>query len=144
MKKIAALAMAALLVAGLAGIASARGRWGGSGMGYGPGDCRENRDWVGDDRPASRRGGRGFGPEFCPNCPGNEGAGRFGAAVEKSEDAEEIVAGYIESTGNPNLKVGKVVEAGRDFEVEIVTKDGSLANKVFVEKRTGRMVPAYR
>ena len=43
-----------------------------------------------------------------------------------------------------NLKVGKVTEAGRDFMVEIVTQDGSLANKVYVEKRTGRVVPAYR
>ena len=143
MKKVAALAMAVVLVAGLAGIASARGRWGG--MGSGPGSCWENRDWDGDERSLSRRGGgRGPGPEFCPDCPNSEGAGRFGSAPESAEDAAGIVAGYIERTGNPNLKVGKVLEAGRDFEVDIVTKDGSLANKVYVEKRTGRMIPAYR
>ena len=50
----------------------------------------------------------------------------------------------LERRNNPNLQVGKVTEAGRDFEVEIVTKDGSLANKLFVEKRTGRIIPAYR
>ena len=63
--------------------------------------------------------------------------------MDKAETAAEIVAGRLEDTGNPNLKVGKVTEAGRDFEVEIVTKDGSLANKVFVEKATGRIIPAF-
>jgi hypothetical protein len=42
------------------------------------------------------------------------------------------------------LKVGKVTETGRDFEVEIVTQDGSLANKLYVEKNSGRIVPAYK
>ena len=51
---------------------------------------------------------------------------------------------FIGRTGNPNLKIGKVTEAGRDYEIEIVTQDGSLANKVFVEKSSGRVISAYR
>ena len=153
MKKILAVAMAAALLGGAVSMASAHGSWGrgsddegrgqgrrqmmydrdfdGKGRGFGPGSCREN---------GPRRGGCDS-PGAC--LEDGERGRRFGK-VESPEAAAEIVAGRIERRGNPNLKVGKVTEAGRDYEVEIVTQDGSLANKVFVEKRTGRTIPAYR
>jgi hypothetical protein len=84
------------------------------------------------------RGGRGFGPGNCRNLRESFGE------VEDAEAAAAIVGELLEQRQNPYLQVGKVTETGRDFEVEIVTKDGSLANKLFVEKRTGRIIPAYR
>ena len=101
----------------------------------GPGNCRQNGPRGGGE------GGDCDGPGACRE-DGERGR-RFGK-VESAEAATEIVTSLLERRGNPNLKVGKVTEAGRDYEVEIVTQDGSLANKVFVEKKTGRMIPAYR
>jgi hypothetical protein len=39
--------------------------------------------------------------------------------------------------GNPNLKVGKVAEKDGNYEVDVVTKDGSLVDKIQVNKQTG-------
>ncbi len=138
MKKALAITVTAVLVGGLASFASAHGGWGG-------GQTMWNRDadnyGRGKHMYARSFDGRGYGPG---SCRGNSGISRSFGEVDKAGTAAEIVAGRLEDTGNPNLKVGKVTEAGRDFEVEIVTKDGSLANKVFVEKATGRILPAFK
>jgi hypothetical protein len=142
MKKTLAVMAAFALVAGIYGYASAhQGQGRGWGKGNGPGSCwedRGSRGWGDDSREQGRRGGRDCGPGNCRNLEVSAGE------VENAEAAAAIVETMLERRSNPNLKVGAVTEAGRDFEVEIVTKDGSLANKLFVEKRTGRIIPAYR
>lgn len=65
------------------------------------------------------------------NRPLNEGQ-----AKKKVED-------YLKSTGNPHLKLGKVEDKGDAYEVEIVTKDGSLVDKILVNKNTGSMRSIY-
>jgi len=47
------------------------------------------------------------------------------------------VEDYLKASGNPNLKVGSIKDAGNAFEVEIMTKNNSLADKVLVDKNTG-------
>jgi hypothetical protein len=59
------------------------------------------------------------------------------------ERATNIVQNYLKSTGNPNLKLGEVKETDAHFEVEIVTKDNSLVDKILVDKSTGWMRSAY-
>jgi len=44
---------------------------------------------------------------------------------------------------NPNLKVGAVQDEGNSFEANVTTKDGSLVNKLFVDKDTGRIRSEY-
>ena len=46
-------------------------------------------------------------------------------------------------SGNPNLKVGKVTEKDDAYEVEIVTKEGSLVDKLQVNKQTGWFRSTY-
>ncbi len=46
-------------------------------------------------------------------------------------------------SGNPNLKVGKVREKDGAYEVEIVTKEGSLVDKLQVNKQTGWFRSTY-
>lgn len=54
------------------------------------------------------------------------------------EEAVSIVQNYLTRTGNPNLKIGKVEkEDDGNYLVEIVTKDGSLVDKLEVNKFTG-------
>lgn len=59
------------------------------------------------------------------------------------ERAEAIVKQRLASLKNPNLKVGKVAEETAGFVVEITTKEGSLVDKIIVDKRTGRSRSVY-
>lgn len=51
---------------------------------------------------------------------------------------------YLKSLGNPHLKVGRVDETAVSFEVQVVTKENSLANWIIVDKKTGRMRLLYQ
>jgi len=62
--------------------------------------------------------------------------------VEK-EDVKKLMKDYLESTQNPNLKLGKIEDKGDVYEAEIVTQEGSLVDKILVYKRTGRMRSIY-
>jgi len=57
--------------------------------------------------------------------------------------ARQEVENYLSSTRNPNLKMGKIEDKGNDYEVNIEIKDGSLANKILVNKDTCWMRSAY-
>lgn len=59
------------------------------------------------------------------------------------EDAKTRIENMLEYSRNPNLKVGKIEDKGDYFEVEITTKDGSLVDKLLVDKDTGRMRSVY-
>jgi hypothetical protein len=146
MKKIMAAAMAMALVGGLYTYAAAGP---GRGGGYGQGRCWQDggeQGWNRSDDAGEWRGrgqGRGDcgGPGYRTRGKGIEGVeGEIGSG----EEASAVVNGLLERRGNPYLKVGTVTESGRDYEVEIVTREGSLANKVYVEKQTGRIIPAFK
>ena len=92
------------------------------GRGYGAG-----RDWM-RGSPEEREPGQGAGLLQTPL---------------KEDDARSVVEKYLASTRNPNLKLGKVTEKKDAFEAEIVTQDGSLVDKVLVDKSNGWMRPAY-
>ena len=49
--------------------------------------------------------------------------------------AKAMVEQYI--SGNSNLKAGKVAEKDGNYVVEVVTKDGSLVDKIQINKQTG-------
>lgn len=59
------------------------------------------------------------------------------------ERAEAIVKEHLTGLRNPNLKTGKVTEETVSFVVEITTKEGSLVDKIVVDKRTGRTRSVY-
>lgn len=161
MKKMLVITLTAVLLGGAFSYAAARP--GGRGMwdrGEGSSPCYQGenfeppcRDLSAGDNDDRRRGrGRGRGACFEDGGADRKGPGRFrnlalegvDGEVDRQEEATLIVSTFLERRGNPNLKVGKVTESGRDFVVEIVTQDGSLANKVYIEKKTGRIIPAYR
>jgi len=66
-----------------------------------------------------------------------------GSAAVDEDRARAEVESYLKSTGNPNLKLGKVQDEGEAYQVEIVTKDGSLVNKILVNKNDGSMKSIY-
>jgi hypothetical protein len=53
------------------------------------------------------------------------------------EQAQLIFERYVERKGNPNLKVGDVVEKGEFFEASITTREGSLVERIQMDKNTG-------
>jgi len=84
--------------------------------------------------------GPGYGPQYGPP---------YGPQYQqprepmKEKDAEQIVENYLRATRNPNLKLGKITEKDTYFEAEILTKEGSLADKLAVDKNTGWMRSIY-
>jgi hypothetical protein len=159
MKKMMVITLTAVMVGGAFSYAAARPGSGGMwSRGRDLAPCYQGEDF---ERPcrdgnvedgADRWWGRGRGACFEDSGSNRKGTGRFrnldlegiDGEVDQREEAALIVSTFLERRGNPNLKVGKIGESGRDFVVEIVTQDGSLANKVYVEKKTGRIIPAYR
>ena len=107
-----------------------RGMMMGRGSGMGPGMMGRGygagRDWM-----------RGSPEEI----ESGQGAGRLQTPL-KEDDARSVVEKYLASTRNPNLKLGKITEKKDAFEAEIVTKDGSLVDKVLIDKSNGWMRPA--
>jgi len=61
-----------------------------------------------------------------------------------TEDVRHMLGHQLEWQGNPNLKLGKVEEKDEDTIVaEIVTNDGSLVDRLEVDRHTGRMRRSY-
>lgn len=61
----------------------------------------------------------------------------------EEKDVKTILENYLANMRNPNLKLGKIKDAGTTFEADIVTKDNSIVDKIMVDKATGWMRSAY-
>jgi hypothetical protein len=105
------------------------GRWMGPGMmgGYGMGP---GMMW-------------GWGPGYGPQYPQRYQQYPQTQKPLEEKDAKEIAENYLRNMRNPNLKLGKMKDAGSAFEADIVTKDNSLVDKVLIDKNTGWMHSAY-
>lgn len=77
----------------------------------------------------------------CQNMSGYYGMHRTEPLTKN--DAETMIRDYLHRLGNPNLKQGKITETDHEFEVEIVTKDNSLVEKVLIDKENGWMRETY-
>jgi len=58
-----------------------------------------------------------------------------------ADQAKAMVEQHI--SGNPNLKAGKITPKDDFYEVDVVTKDGSLVDKIQVNKQTGWFRSGY-
>jgi len=85
--------------------------------------------------------GPGYGPQQYPQQQYQQYQQPQKPLEEK--DAREIAENYLRNMRNPNLKLGKMKDAGSAFEAEVVTKDNSLVDKVLIDKATGWMRSAY-
>jgi hypothetical protein len=76
--------------------------------------------------------GPGYGPQYQqPQKP------------LEAKDIKSMLENYLQSTRNPNLKLGKITDKGPYFEADIVTKNDALVDKILVDKNTGWMRSAY-
>lgn len=86
----------------------------------------------------------------CPNCPyNNRGRGYYDSQSQyqqnplTEQDARNRVENYLNNRRNPNLKLGDMEEKDGNYEISIVTKDGSLVDTLVIDKETGRMRSIY-
>ena len=79
-------------------------------------------------------GGAAMGnPQLCPAAMIQQNEGK----PLNADQAKQLLDGYLSRQNNPNLKLGEVKESGDVFEAAITTKDGSLVEKIQVDKKTG-------
>jgi hypothetical protein len=104
------------------------GRGGGYGYGMGPG--------------MMGRGYPGYGSQYGSPYGPPQYQGPQGPLKEK--DVKAMLENYVQSTRNPNLKVGKITEKDTYFEGEILTKNNALVDKILVDKNTGWMRSIYQ
>jgi hypothetical protein len=76
-----------------------------------------------------------------PSHPGSVN-GQLPKPLDRNEVIKEVDS-YLKGTNNPNLRIGAVHDKGAYFEVDIVTKDKSLVDKLKVDKKTGQMGSNY-
>jgi hypothetical protein len=121
------------------------GRWMGPGMmggygGYGMGPGMMGGYGGYGMGPGMMWGG---GPGYGPHYPQQYQQYPQLQKPLDEKDAKEIAENYLRNMRNPNLKLGKMKDAGSAFEAEIVTKDNSLVDKLLIDKVTGWMRSAY-
>ena len=140
MKKTLLLATMAILVLGL-GFSVAYAHMGpGYGYGMGPGMMGPGYGYGYGMGPGMMQPGYGYG--YGPQYGYGQQYGQPPKPLTENQARQEV-ENYLSSTRNPNLKMGKIEDKGNDYEVNIETKDGSLANKILVNKDTGWMRSAY-
>ena len=119
-----------------------RGYGMGPGYGYGMGPGMMGGGMMGRGYGGYGMMGPGYGYGPGPQS-------RFGPQYQQPmepldrDQVKQQVENYLKSTRNPNLKMGKIEEKGKDYEVDIKTRDGSLVDKILVNKDTGWMRSAY-
>jgi hypothetical protein len=59
------------------------------------------------------------------------------------DQAKVLIGNQLRMANNPNLTLGKVIEEKDHFLGEITTKDGSLVDRIQVDKNTGWMRSTY-
>jgi hypothetical protein len=61
--------------------------------------------------------------------------------VLSESDAFDVVRDFLKSTRDLNLKIGALTDAGDAYMVEILTRSGSVFDRVLVDKQNGYMRP---
>ena len=113
------------------------------GPGWGRGGHMMGYSGGGSGRCWEYGGGYARGPGMM--SPGYGSEPRFQGSDEPLEESnvKSMLNDYLRSTGNPNLKLGEINDKESVFEAEILTKDGSLVDKLAVDKSTGWMRSVY-
>ena len=110
-------------------------RWHGQGMRHGGRGM--GRGMMGDQWDRRQYGPSGQYGQYGPSYGQQQ---REPLNLNKSE-AQELAEDYV--AGNPNLTIGEITEKDEIYEAMVETKDGSLVEKLLIDKQTGWMKRAY-
>jgi hypothetical protein len=64
-----------------------------------------------------------------------------GAGTLSKAEATEVVRAFLRSTRDLNLQVGELSDAGDAYQVDILTRSGSVFDRVLVDKQNGHLRP---
>lgn len=107
----------------------------------GPGHMR---GWQGSGHMQGRSG-RGHGPGMMGDQWGRGQYGPYNVPQQMEPlsrtAARELAQNYV--AGNPNLKLGEIVEQEDAYVASIVTQDDSLVEKLLIDKNSGWMKKEY-
>jgi hypothetical protein len=121
----------------------------GHGGGYGMGPGMMGPGMMGPGMMGPGMGPGMMGPGMMGPGYGSHPGPQYGPQYQQprkpmeEKDAKAILENYIQSTRNPNLKLGEIKDLGYVFEAEILTKDNSLVDKILVDKGMGWMRSIY-
>jgi hypothetical protein len=90
--------------------------------------------------------GPGMGFRYGPGYGMMSPRETYGSTAQEpltEQDARAVVEDYLNATNNPNLKLGQIEEKKSSYIVEILTKDGSLVDKIAVDKHAGWIRSVY-
>lgn len=95
--------------------------------------------WCGSQENSSINRSRMMRHGWCRGqCPRDKAQNM---APMGKDDAKMLLENYV--SANPNLKAGNITEKDDVYVGEIVTKDGSLVEKLEINKKTGWMRRGY-
>ncbi|MCH7725733.1 MAG: hypothetical protein IH991_04525 [Planctomycetes bacterium] len=108
-------------------------------------------------QPGMNGEGSAGGMKMCPcmqmmmkGMSGSMGQANQPSATDKlfsnprtKDQAKQRAVDHLKSLGNPNLKVGDVNETIASYEIQVVTKDDSLANWIIIDKQSGQLRTLY-
>lgn len=118
----------------------------GHGYGFSRGPGRAGRGYgYGYGMGRGMMGEYGYGYGMGPGMM-EPGYGPQYRAVGKPIDLKEAKAmmnGYLKSSRNPNLKLGKIKDTGNVYEAEVRTKNNALVDRIIIDKSTGYTRSAY-
>ena len=136
---------------GYGGMGHGHGGYGGMGHGQGYGGMGHGHGYGGMGQGRGGYGGMGQGHGYGGMGQGHgyggmgQGYGGMGMAAPLAEDlssdgVRHMMEHRVARTGNPNLKVGEIVEQDDDtITADVVTQDGSLVRRFMVDRHTGMM-----
>ena len=128
------------------------GRGYGSGYGMGSGMMGQGHNSGYSAGPGMIESGSGMGQGMMSsgNGYGQQNGPQYGRQYQPPRQtpldrnqAKQEVENYLKSRRNPNLQLGKIEEERNGYRINIVTRDGSLVDKILVDKNTGRMHSTY-
>ncbi|WAC07841.1 MAG: hypothetical protein OS130_01165 [Thermodesulfobacteriota bacterium] len=102
----------------------------------------------GQGAPQGRWGCYQGGWAYCPYCGSKLGAPhdtsqKHPTKLLTQDEAKTLLEKSLQLIKNPNLKVGDISDKGATYEVNILTKEGSLVDKVQIDKNTGWFKSIY-
>jgi hypothetical protein len=80
-----------------------------------------------------------MGPEFAGPGYGAIAKVTGPERLLTEDQAKTMFENYIKSTGNPDLRLGRIEDIGVSFKGEILNKDNSVVDEILLNKKTGTM-----
>jgi hypothetical protein len=80
-----------------------------------------------------------MGPEFTGPGYGSVAKATGPERLLTENEARTMFENYIKSTGNPDLRLGRIEDIGVSFKGEILNKGDSVVDEILLNKKTGGM-----